>query len=70
MFWCFRKLPSEADVFLGEIFDSFTYHNSGNYSGQGINMPTNQRLSPTFQGNQNTINVSDSQIDVSLPEFF
>ena len=69
MFWCFRKLPSEADVFLGEILDSFTYHNSGNYSGQGINILTNQRLPPTFRGIQNTINVSDSQTSLS-PIFF
>ena len=45
MFWCFRKLPSETDVLVGEFWDSFTYHNSENYSGQGINMLTNQRLS-------------------------
>ena len=69
MFWCFRKLPSETDVLLGEFWDSFTYHNSENYSGQGINMLTNQRLSPTFRGNQKTINVSDSQTSLS-PIFF
>ena len=69
MFWCFRKLPSEADVFLGEFWDSFTHHNSGNYSGQSINILTNQRLSPTFRGIQNTINVSDSQTSLS-PIFF
>ena len=71
MFWCFRKLPSsETDVLLGEFWDSFTYHNSENYSGQGINMLTNQRLSPTFRENQNTINGSDSQTSLSLIFFF
>ena len=54
---------------LGNLFrGSFTNHNTGNYLRRGINVTTNQRLSPTFGGNGNTIIVGDSQTS-PLPIF-
>ena len=54
---------------LGNLFrGSFTNHNTGNYLRRGINVTTNQRLSPTFRGNGNTIIVGDSQTS-PLPIF-
>ena len=41
-------------------------HNTGNFLRQSINITANQRLSPTFQGNQN----KGHDTDVSLPDFF
>ena len=55
--------------FPGNLFwGSFTNHNTGNYLRHGINITTNQRLSPTFRGNGNTIIVGDSQTS-PLPIF-
>ena len=48
---------------------SFTNHNTGNYLRHGINITTNQRLSPTFRGNRNTIIVGDSSRRSPLPIF-
>ena len=54
---------------LGNLFrGSFSNHNTRNYLRRGINVTTNQRLSPTFQGNGNTIIVGDSQTS-PLPIF-
>ena len=54
---------------LGNLFrGSFTNHNTGNYFRRGINVTTNQRLSPTFRGDGNTIIVGDSQTS-PLPIF-
>ena len=62
---CPQRLSfSPGNLFLG----SSTNHNTGNYLGHGINITTNQRLSPTFRGNGNTIIVGDSQTS-SLPIF-
>ena len=53
--------PRKGWVFPQDLFwGSFTSHNSGNYLRHGINITTNQRLSPTFRGNGNTIIVGDS----------
>ena len=41
-------------------------HNTGNFLRHSINITANQRLSPTFQGNQN----KGHDTDVSLPDFF
>ena len=55
---CAQRLSfSPGNLFWG----SFTNQNTGNYLRHGINNTTNQRLSPTFQGNGNTIFVGDSQ---------
>ena len=55
---CAQRLSfSPGNLFWG----SFTNQNTGNYLRHGINNTTNQRLSPTFQGNWNTIFVGDSQ---------
>ena len=52
---CPPKLSfSPGNLFLG----SFTNHNTRNYMRHGINITTNQRLSPTFRGNGNTIFVA------------
>ena len=62
-------MPTKAELFPGEsILRSFTNHNTGNYLRHGINITTNQRLSPTFRGNGNTIIVGDSQTS-HLPIF-
>ena len=62
---CPQRLSlSSANLFWG----SFTNHNTGNYLHHGINITTNQRLSPTFRGNGNTINNGDSQTS-PLPIF-
>ena len=58
------KYKHRGNLFWG----SFTNHNTANYMGHGINITTNQRLSPTFQGNGNTIFVGDSQT-FALPIF-
>ena len=50
---CFGKMSANAYVFLRK--DSFTNHNTGNFLRHSINITANQRLFPTFQGNQNTI---------------
>ena len=53
--------PHKGWIFPQDLFwGSFTSHNSGNYLRHGINITTNQRLSPTFRGNGNTIIVGDS----------
>ena len=53
----------------GNLFwDLFTKQNTGNYLRHGINITANQRLSPTFWGNRNTIIVSNSQTSL-LPIF-
>ena len=45
---CPQRLSfSPRNLFWG----SFTNHNTGSYLRHGINITTNQRLSPTFQGN-------------------
>ena len=49
-------------------WDSFTNRNTRNYLHHGINITTNQRLSPTFRGNGNMIIVGVSQ--TSLPPIF
>ena len=62
-------MPQRLSFSLGNLFrDSFTNHNTGNHLRHGINITTNQRLSPTFQGNGNTIIVGDSQTS-PLPIF-
>ena len=64
------ECPQRLSFSLGNLFwDSFTNHNTGNYLRHGINITTNQRLSPTFRGNGNTIIVGDSQSHVSSPDF-
>jgi len=40
----------------GSSWNSFTNHNTRNYLHHGYNITANQRLSPIFCGNQNTIN--------------
>ena len=61
--------PHKGWVFPQDLFwGSFTSHNSGNYLRHGINITTNQRISPAFRGNGNTIIVGDSQTS-PLPIF-
>ena len=56
------KYPQRLSLSSGNLFwGSFTNHNTGNYLRHGINITTNQRLSPTFRGNGNTIIAGDSQ---------
>ena len=56
------ECPQRLSFSPGNLFwGSFTNHNTGNYLRHGINITTNQRLSPTFRGNGNTIIVGDSQ---------
>ena len=56
------ECPQRLSLSLGNLFrDSFTNHNTGNHLRHDIKITTNQRLSPTFQGNGNTIIVGDSQ---------
>ena len=56
------ECPQRLSFSLGNLFPgSFTNHNTGNYLRHSINVTTNQRLSPTFRGNGNTIIVGDSQ---------
>ena len=63
------KLSTQRVIFRQDLFwGSFTSHNSGNYLRHGINITTNQRLSPAFRGNGNTIIVGDSQTS-PLPIF-
>ena len=65
-----RKLSTKAEFFpWGIYWDSFTNWNTGNYFRHGINITTNQRLSPTFRGNRNTIIIGDSQMSL-LPISF
>ena len=64
------ECPQRLSFSLRNLFwDSFTNHNTGNYLRHGINITTNQRLSPTFRGNGNTIIVGDSQSHVSSSDF-
>ena len=63
------ECPQRLSFSPGNLFwGSFTNHNTGNYLRHGINITTNQRLSPTFRGNGNTINNGDSQTS-PLPIF-
>ena len=63
------ECPQRLSFSPGNLFwGSFTNHNNGNYLRHGINITTNQRLSPTFRGNGNTIIVGDSQTS-PLPIF-
>ena len=63
------ECPQRLSFSPGNLFwGSFTNHNTGNYLRHGINITTNQRLSPTFRGNGNTIIVGDSQTS-PLPIF-
>ena len=63
------ECPQRLSFSPGNLFcSSFTNHNTGNYLRHGINITTNQRLSPTFRGNGNTIIVGDSQTS-PLPIF-
>ena len=63
------KLSPKTEFFPGNLFcNSCTNRNSGNYLRHGINITANQRLSPTFRGNGNTIIVGDSQTSL-LPIF-
>ena len=56
------ECPQRLSFSPGNLFwGSFTSHNTGNYLLHGINITTNQRLSPTFRGNGNTIIAGDSQ---------
>ena len=50
------------------FWDLFTKQNTGNHFHHGINITANQRLSPTFRRNRNTIIVSNSQMSL-LPIF-
>ena len=60
--------PQRLRFSPGNLFwGSFTNHNTGNYLRHGINITTNNRFSPTFQGNRNMFNDSDSQ---TSPRFF
>ena len=61
-------MSTKAELFPGESRGSFTNHNTGTYLLHGINITTNQRLSPTFRGNGNTIIAGDSQTS-PLPIF-
>ena len=61
-------MSTKDELFPGESRGSFTNHNTGNYFRHGINITTNQRQSPTFRGNGNTIIVGDSQTS-PLPIF-
>ena len=61
------KRRTQARSFPGVFWDSFTNHNTGNYLRHGINITTNQRLSPTLRGNVNTINDGDWQTSLSPP---
>ena len=64
-----HECPQRLSFSPGNLFwGSFTNHNTGNYLRHGINITTNQRLSPTFRGNGNTIIVGDSQTS-PLPIF-
>ena len=64
------ECPQRLSFSPGNLFwGSFTNHNTGNYLRHGIDITTNQRLSPTFRGNRNTIIVGDSQTS-PLPIFF
>ena len=57
--------PQKLSFSPGNLFwDSFTNRNTGNYLRHGINITTNQRLSPTFRGNGNTIISGDSQMSL------
>ena len=61
--------PQKGWVFPQDLFwGSFTSHNSGSYLRHGINITTNQRISPAFRENGNTIIVGDSQTS-PLPIF-
>ena len=63
------ECPQRLSFSPGNLFwGSFTNHNTGNYLRHGINITTNQRLSPTFRGNGNTIIIGDSQTS-PLPIF-
>ena len=63
------ECPQRLSFSPGNLFwGSFTNHNTGNYLREGINITTNQRLSPTFRGKGNTIIVGDSQ--TSPPPIF
>ena len=66
----FGKLFTKAEVFPGESILRFIHQSQHqkNYLRHGINIITNQRLSPTFRGNGNTINDGDSQSSL-LPIF-
>ena len=56
------ECPQRLSLSSGNLFGgSFTNHNTGNYLRHGINITTNERLSPTFRGKGNTIIVGDSQ---------
>ena len=61
------KRRTQARSFPGVFWDSFTNHNTGNYLRHGINITTNQRLSPTLRGNANTIKDGDWQTSLSPP---
>ena len=62
-------MSTKAELSPGNLFwGSFTNHNNGNYLRHGINITTNQRLSPTFWGNGNTSIIGDSQTS-PLPIF-
>ena len=63
------ECPQRLSFSPGNLFwGSFTNHNTGNYLRHGINITTNQRLSPTFRRDGNTIIVGDSQTS-PLPIF-
>ena len=64
-----HKGPQRLRFSPGNLFwDLFTKQNTGNHLHHGINITANQRLSPAFQRNRNTIIVSDSQMSL-LPIF-
>ena len=53
------ECPQRLSFSLGNLFwGSFTNYNTGNYLRRGVNSTTNQRLSPTFRGNGNTIGMN------------
>ena len=51
---------------FGKSILRFIHQSIGNYLCHGINVTTNERLSPTFRGNGNTIIVGDSQMSPLL----
>ena len=66
-----HKGPQRLRFSPGNLFwDLFTKQNTGNHLHHGINITANQRLSPTFRRNRNTIIVSNSQMSLISPDFF
>ena len=64
-----KQMSTKAELFPGESILRFIHQSQHRkYLRHGTNITTNQRLSPTFRGNGNTIIVGDSQTS-PLPIF-